>query len=94
MKRYGGSNMISEGLTMHRTVKERVIETVKDLLGWAVVTAVAFAWWMAMLLIFSLILVNVWKTTFEAILQYSLILMSVTSLVYLVRIVYKRVKVK
>ncbi len=79
---------------MHRTIKERVVETVKDLLSWAVVTAVAFVWWMAMLLIFSLILVNVWKTSFEAILQYSLILMSVTSLVYLIRIVYKKITVK
>lgn len=79
---------------MHRTVKERVVETVKDLLGWLVVTAAAFVWWMAMLLIFSLILVNVWKTSFEAILQYSLVLMSVTSLVYLIRIVYKKIKVK
>lgn len=79
---------------MQRTVKERVVETVKDLLSWLVVTAAAFVWWMAMLLIFSLILVNVWKTSFEAILQYSLVLMSVTSLVYLIRIVYKKIKVK
>lgn len=79
---------------MQRTIKERVVETVKDLLSWLVVTAAAFVWWMAMLLIFSLILVNVWKTSFEAILQYSLVLMSVTSLVYLIRMVYKRIKVK
>lgn len=79
---------------MQRTIKERVAETVKDLLSWLVVTAAAFVWWMAMLLIFSLILVNVWKTSFEAILQYSLVLMSVTSLVYLIRIVYKKIKVK
>lgn len=86
--------MRSEVLIMQRTIKERAVETVKDLLSWLVVTAAAFVWWMAMLLIFSLILVNVWKTSFEAILQYSLILMSVTSLVYLIRMVYKRIKGK
>ena len=78
--------MTSEVLGMHRNIKERVIDVLKDFFSWAVVTAAAFVWWMAVLLIFSLILLNVWKTSFEAILKYSLIMMAVTSAAYLIRL--------
>lgn len=74
--------------------KELVVDVVKDFLGWLVVTAVAFVWWLAILLIFSLILMSIWKTSFEAILRYSVILMAVTSLVYLIWVIYRRFHVK
>lgn len=70
--------------------KELVVDVIKDFLAWVVVTAVAFVWWLAVLLIFSLILINVWKTSFDSLLQYSIVLMSVTSLAYLVWVIYKR----
>lgn len=79
---------------MNRNKKEQVIDLLKDFLSWITVTAVAFVWWLSVLLIFSLILLSVWKTSFEAIVWYSLIMMSVTSLIYLARIVYKRIKIK
>ena len=74
----------------HVNKKELVVDVIKDFLAWVVVTAVAFVWWLAVLLIFSLILINVWKISFDSLLQYSLVLMSVTSLAYLVWVIYKR----
>lgn len=79
---------------MQYNKKELVVDVVKDFLGWLVVTAVAFVWWLAILLIFSLILMSIWKTSFEAILRYSVVLMAVTSLVYLIWVIYRRFHVK
>lgn len=79
---------------MQYNKKELVVDVVKDFLGWVVVTAVAFVWWLAILLIFSLILMSIWKTSFEAILRYSVVLMAVTSLVYLIWVIYRRFHVK
>lgn len=82
--------MISKSKKINNKKKELVVDVIKDFLAWVVVTAVAFVWWMAVLLIFSLILINVWKISFDSLLQYSLVLMSVTSLAYLVWVIYKR----
>lgn len=74
------------------TRKEQIIDVAKDVLMWVVVTVIAFAYWLAMLLILSLVLLNVWHTSFEAILHYAVVLMIITSILYLVRIIYKRYK--
>ncbi len=71
--------------------KEVVIDIVKDFLIWVVVTALAYVWWMAVLLIASLVLLNVWMITFQEILKLSAVLTIVTSIAYVVRKVYKRV---
>ena len=71
--------------------KEVVIDIVKDFLIWVVVTALAYVWWMAVLLIASLVLLNVWMITFQEILKLSAVLTIVTSLAYVVWKVYKRV---
>lgn len=71
--------------------KEVVIDIVKDFLIWVVVTVLAYVWWMAVLLIASLVLLNVWMITFQEILKLSAVLTIVTSIAYVVRKVYKRV---
>ena len=72
--------------------KEVVIDIVKDFLIWVVVTALAFIWWMAVLLIASLVLLNVWMITFQEILKISTVLTVVTSIAYVVRKAYKRLR--
>ena len=54
------------------------------------VTALAFVYWVVMLLILSLILLNVWRVRFEQILDYSVILTVITSAAYLGRMLYRR----
>lgn len=75
-----------------RKIKERAADAVKDVLMWAVVTGGAFIYWIAVLLIISLVLMNVWHTSFESILKYTIVLTVITSAVYLIRMVYKKLK--
>lgn len=75
-----------------RTIKERAVDTVKDVLMWVVVTGGAFIYWIAVLLIISLVLMNVWHTDFDSILKYTIVLTVITSAVYLIRMVYKKLK--
>lgn len=70
-------------------IKERTIDVVKGVLMWAVITGLAFLYWMAVLLIFSLILVNVWHTSFDAMLRYSVVLTVITSAAYVGKKIYK-----
>jgi hypothetical protein len=79
---------------MQYNKKEQILDVVKDFLGWVVVTAVAFVWWLAVLLIFSLILMSIWNTSFEAILRYSIAATIISSLVYLIWLIYRRVGTK
>ena len=60
----------------------------KETLAWVLVTALAFVYWVVMLLILSLILLNVWRVRFEQILDYSVILTVITSAAYLGRMLY------
>lgn len=75
----------------NKSRKEYAADAVKDLLAWIVVTVLAFFYWMAMLLLASLFLLNVWHVTFEKIVQISLILTAVTSVGYIGVLVYRRV---
>lgn len=74
--------------------KEQILDVVKDFLSWIVVSAVAFVWWMAMLLILSMILMNVLNFSFIGILQASIVLASICSVAYLIRIIYRRFSTK
>ncbi len=76
--------------TENRSRKEYAADVVKDLLAWIVVTGLAFLYWMAMLLLASLFLLNVWHVTFEEILRISLVLTGVTSAGYIGVLVYRR----
>ena len=72
--------------------KEAVIDIVKEVLLWVVVTALAFLWWMFVLLLISLFLVNVWHVTFVILVRYGIILTAVTSVVYGGKLVRRRLK--
>lgn len=72
--------------------KEAVIDNVKEVLLWIVVTALAFLWWMFVLLLISLFMVNVWHVTFVMLLRYGAILTAVTSVVYGGKLVRRRLK--
>lgn len=74
------------------TRREQYIDVVRDVLMWIVVTGIAFVYWLVMLLIFSLVLLNVWQTSFEAIFHYAVILTVITSILYLARVIFKRYK--
>ncbi len=65
---------------------------VKDVLGWIVVTALAFAYWLVMLLFASLVLLSYWNVTFDSLVQYSAVLTIVTSILYLVFLIRRRRK--
>jgi len=77
--------------TQKKSSKEYAIDAVKDVLVWVLVTGLAFLYWMAMLLLLSLFLLNVWHVTFEEILRISLILTAVTSVGYIGVLVYRRI---
>ncbi len=71
--------------------KELVTDVVKEILKWVAVTAIAFAWWMFVLLLLSLFLLNIWHITFEGILRYGIVFTIITSVIYTGNLIYKRV---
>ena len=70
------------------------VDIIKDVLSWIVITALAFVYWMAVLLILSLILLSVWHVKIEQIIAYSLILTVISSAAYLIWIFKRRGKEK
>ena len=70
--------------------KEQVIDIAKAILSVLFVLVASFAYWMFVLLLISLFLVNVWKVKFEQIVIYALFLMALTTIVYVGRKLYKR----
>lgn len=71
--------------------KELVTDVVKEILKWVAVTAIAFAWWMFVLLLLSLFLLNIWHITFEGILRYGIVFTIITSVIYTENLIYRRV---
>lgn len=69
-----------------------VTDRIKDVVRVIVVWALAFLYWMTMLLIVSLFLVNVWMVTFKQIVIYSLVLMALTGIPYIVHLYKVRKK--
>ena len=57
-------------------LKRQIIDVSKSV-------AASFGYWLVVLLIASLVLLNVWHVTFDSILKYSFVLMIITSVVYL-----------
>lgn len=70
------------------------VDILKDVVSWVLVTGLSYLYWMAMLLLVSLFLLNVWHVTFEQIIRYSIILMIATSVVYMVSIFRRRRRAK
>lgn len=64
-------------------LKRQIIDVSKSVDAWEIVTAASFGYWLVVLLIASLVLLNVWHVTFDSILKYSFVLMIITSVVYL-----------
>ena len=58
-------------------LKRQIIDVSKSVAAWVFVTAASFGYWLVVLLIASLVLLNVWHVT------YSFVLMIITSVVYL-----------
>ena len=75
-----------------RSKKEAAEDVVKTLLQWMVVSGLSFLYWMAMLLLASLFLMNVWHTSFEAILRYGIILTVITAVVYGIMLIRRKIK--
>lgn len=71
--------------------KELVTDVVKEILKWVAVTAIAFAWWMFVLLLLSLFLLNIWHITFEGILRYGIVCTIITSVIYTGNLIYRRI---
>lgn len=68
---------------MDAKLKRQIIDVSKSVAAWVLVTAASFGYWLVVLLIASLVLLNVWHVTFDSILKYSFVLMIITSVVYL-----------
>ena len=77
---------------MKKINKTVLKDTVLTILKWLGITIGAFAYWMLVLLLFSIFLMNIWKTDFIQIIKIAIILTAVTSVVYLIRIVVKKLK--
>lgn len=82
--------MSKKAKLQNKSGKEYAVDAVKDVLVWVLVTGLAFLYWMAMLLLASLFLLNVWHVTFEEILRISLVLTVLTSVGYIGVIIYRR----
>ena len=63
--------------------QRQIIDVSKSVAAWVFVTAASFGYWLVVLLIASLVLLNIWHVTFDSILKYSFVLMIITSVVYL-----------
>ncbi len=70
--------------------REMAFDVVKSVLLWIVVTVLAFGYWVGVLLIASLILLNVWIVTFKQIVRIAIVLTVLTSIAYLIRMLYKK----
>ena len=58
--------MIEREVSEQTLRKEHTMEIVKDVAGWVVVTVLAFAYWLVMLLFASLVLISIWNPTFDS----------------------------
>lgn len=74
----------------HSKIKERTLDVAKEMFAWMIITGLAFLYWVVVLLIFSLILLNVWRVTFDEILNYSTVLTVITSVAYLGHLIYRK----
>lgn len=79
-------NPYYEGMTR----KQIVVDTAKTALRWFLVTVFLFIYWFAMMLLFSILLLNVWKVTLIQLIIYACILGSVSSVLYAVMLVRRK----
>ena len=79
-------NPYYEGMTR----KQIAIDTAKTALRWFLVTIFLFVYWLAMLLLASIFLLNVWKVTLVKLIIYACILGGISSLVYAGMLVHRK----
>ena len=79
-------NPYYEGMTR----KQVAADTAKTAFRWFYITVFLFAYWFAMLLLASIFLLNVWKTSLEEIILYSCILGAVSSVIYAGVLVHRK----
>lgn len=79
-------NPYYEGMTK----KQIAADTAKTAFRWFLVTVFLFVYWMAMLLIASMILLNVWKVSMVQLVIYACILGGVSSLIYAGVLVHRK----
>lgn len=70
--------------------REIAADVAKTAAKWVLFVILAFLYWLVMLLIFSIILLNVWKVSFVQILIYSAVLCGVSALVYAYVLVHRK----
>jgi hypothetical protein len=70
--------------------REIAADVAKTAAKWVLFAILAFLYWLVMLLIFSIILLNVWKVSFVQILIYSAVLCGVSALVYAYVLVHRK----
>lgn len=66
----------------NNNMKQMVYDVVRNIMMWIVVTACAFLYWMFVLLLASIFLMNIWHTSMEELLKYGIALTIITSAVY------------
>ena len=79
-------NPYYEGMTR----KQIAVDTAKTAFRWFLVSVFLFVYWMAMLLLASIILLNVWKPTLVDIIIWACILGTVSSLIYAGVLVHRK----
>lgn len=79
-------NSYYEGMTK----KQIAADTAKTALRWLLITVFLFAYWIVMLMLISMILVNVWKVTLTELIIYGCILGGVSSAVYAGMLVHRK----
>ena len=72
------------------TKKQIAADTAKTALRWVVITAFLFAYWIVMLMLISMVLVNVWKVTLTELIIYGCILGGISSAVYAGMLVHRK----
>jgi len=73
-------------------VKELVHDLVLHVMKWMVVTVCAFIYWMFVLLLGSIFLMNIWRTSLEQLLVYGAGLTIITSVIYACMLIYRKFK--
>ncbi len=72
------------------TKKQIALDTAKTALRWLLITVFLFGYWIVMLLLISMVLVNVWKVTFTELIIYGCILGGISSAVYAGMLVHRK----
>lgn len=79
-------------MSNRKLTKEAAFDIAKCILQWAAVTAGAFLYWMFVLLLLSIFLMNIWKTSIEELMGFGIFLTVITSLVYLGMLLRRKFK--